>query len=81
MIKYKPELILVISSDVSDQIGDYMDAVREEAKVPCEIVVCSLVSCEQDSVMTRRGFSIIRNALITQLLEILKPHHSNLRPE
>ena len=26
-------------------------------------------------------FSIIRNALITQLLEILKPHHSNLRPE
>ena len=67
--KYKPELILVISSDVADQIGDYMDAVREEAKVPCEIVVSTLVSCEQDSVMTKRGFSIIRNALITQLLE------------
>ncbi len=67
--KYKPELIMVISSDVADQIGDYLDAVREEAKVPCEIVVCSLVSCEQDSVMTRRGFSIIRNALIMQLLE------------
>jgi len=67
--RYKPELILVISSDVADQIGDYMDAVREEAKVPCEVVVCSLVGCEQDNVMTRRGFSIIRNALITELLE------------
>lgn len=67
--KYKPELILVISSDVADQIGDYMDAVREETKVQCEVVVSSLVSCEQDSVMTKRGFSIIRNALITQLLE------------
>ena len=67
--KHKPELILVISTDVSDQIGDYMDAVREESKVPCEIVVSTLVSCEQDSVFTKRGVSILRNALITQLLE------------
>ena len=65
--KYKPELIMVISSDVADQIGDYMDAVREEAKVPCEVVVCSLVSCEQDAV--RRGFVDVMNGLITQLLE------------
>ena len=67
--KYKPELILVISSDVADQIGDYMAAAGEETKVQCEVVVSSLVSCEQDSVMTKRGFGIIRNALITQLLE------------
>lgn len=67
--KYKPELILVISTDVSDQIGDYMDAVREESQVPCEIVVSTLVSCEQDSVFAKRGVSILRNALITQLLE------------
>ena len=65
--KYKPELILVISADVADQIGDYMDTVREEAKVPCEVVVCSLVSCEQDAV--RRGYVDVMNALITQLLE------------
>ncbi len=67
--KYKPELILVISTDVSDQIGDYMEAVREESKVPCDVVVSTLVSCEQDSVFTKRGVSIVRNALITQLLE------------
>ena len=67
--KYKPELILVISTDVSDQIGDYMEAVREEAKVPCDVVVSALVSCEQDSVFSKRGVSILRNALITQLLE------------
>ena len=67
--KYKPELIMVISADVADQIGDYMDAVREEAKVPCEVVVCSLVSCEPDSAFTNRGISIIKNALIAQLLE------------
>jgi len=67
--RYKPELILVITADVSDQTGEYIDAVRSEANIPCEVVVCPMVSCEQDSVMTRRGFSIIRNALIMQLLE------------
>ena len=65
--KYKPELILIISSDVSDQIGDYIEVVREESKVPCDIVVCPLVSCLQDGVF--RGLNIITNALITQLLE------------
>ena len=67
--KYKPDIILIVSTDVSEQIGEYMDAVRGDAKVPCEIVVCQLVSCEQDSTFTKRGYSEVRNALITQLLE------------
>ena len=67
--KYTPDIILIVSTDVSEQIGEYMDAVRGDAKVPCEIVVCQLVSCEQDSTFTKRGYSEVRNALITQLLE------------
>ena len=65
--KYKPELIWVVSTDVSEQIGEYMDSVRSDARVPCEVVVCQLVSCEQDAV--RRGYFDIWNALITQVLE------------
>lgn len=66
---YKPDIILIVSTDVSEQIGEYMEAVREESKVPCEIVVCNLASCDQESTFSKRGYSEIRNALIMQLLE------------